>query len=129
MQHELNLLCRRSNDLFPIHTNDLLMKSDDAGFDNSRTVARPRTSRGIDVLFREQLAQLFAAPVAPDQADDGDVLGEFAQIARDVSGAAGVKGFPRNLHYRYRSLRRDAAYFSPDEFVQHQVPDNEQMLG
>ena len=53
-----------------------------------------RALRGIDLLLGQKLAQLLATAVSPDQADDGDVHRKFAQIARDVGGAAGIKRFP-----------------------------------
>ena len=80
---------------------------------------------GIDLLFGQQVAQLPAAAIRPDHSDDRDVVDEFAQIARDIGRAAGVKAFACYLDHRHRRLGRNAAHFAPDKLVQHQVADDE----
>ncbi len=52
-------------------------------------------------------------------------LDKFPQIPRDVGRAAGIETFAGHFHHRHRRFRRNAADFSPDEFVQHEIADDE----
>ncbi len=81
--------------------------------------------RGVDFLFGQKLAQLPPAAIRPDQANDRDIVNEFAQIARHIRRAAGIKTLARHLDHRHRRFGRNAADFAPDKLVQHEVADDE----
>src|SRR5205085_7630032 len=72
-----------------------------------------------------KFAQLPAATVGTEHAGDPDVPGKLAQIPRNVRRAAGIETFAGDFHYWHGRFRRNPSDLSPDEFVQHQVADNE----
>ena len=76
----------------------------------------------------KQFAELFAAAIFSEQANDTDAIDKFAEIPGDVGRAAGIKRFARDFDHRHGRLRRDAADFAPDEFVEHEVADDEKAL-
>ena len=119
-----NLRCRWGDDLFAIDTNHLLMQGDDARFDcRAKALILDRAGR-VDVLLRQKFPELSAAAIFAEHSDYRNVIDKFAQIASNVGRASGIEGFARHLHDWDRCLRRDAADFSPDKFVQHQIADD-----
>jgi len=56
---------------------------------------------------------------------DGPLTRELAQVPRDVSCATWVICFCRDVHHRHWSLRRNARYSAPDEFIEHQIADRQ----
>ncbi len=75
---------------FAVHADDVLLPGDDARLDDGRVTVELRHGVEADVLRGKQALQNFGVDVVADDAHDGDVLGELAQVARDVGRAAGV---------------------------------------
>src|SRR5205814_5528291 len=91
-----DLLWGRGANLFSIHPHDLLIACD-----NPRLHDRPETGflnyiRGIDFLVGQETAELPPVAVRSDEADDRDVVNEFAQIPRDICRTAGIKAVARH---------------------------------
>lgn len=57
------------------------------------------------------------------------MIHKFAEIARDVGSASRIKRLASHFYNRHGSLGRDAADFSPNEFVQHQIANHNDSLG
>ena len=118
-------------DLLAVDPNDLLMLRDDACF-NDRAKRLDSINRNLEMSIScsaknsRSCRPLRSVPSKPDHRD---VIHEFAQIARDVGGAARIKRFAGHFNNRHRSLGRDAADFSPNKFVQHQIADHQDSLG
>ncbi len=83
----------------------------------------------VDPVRFQELAQLLPAAIRPQQTDDRRSRDELAEVARHVGRAAGVKTLARHFHHRHRRLGRNAADFSPDELVQHQIAEDENAFG
>src|SRR5213082_129243 len=54
---------------------------------------------------------------------------KLADITSDIGGAARIKRFAGYFDNRHWRLRRDAADFSPNEFVEHQIADHQNAFG
>jgi hypothetical protein len=65
-----------------------------------------------------------AAAIFPENSDYSDVIDKFAQVPGNVGRASGVERFSSHLYDWDRGLRRDAADFSPDKFVKHQIANH-----
>src|ERR1700730_443960 len=105
------------------------MTSDDACFDGGAKRLVFDRVRHVDLLFGLKFTKLLTAAVGTDHSDDRNAIDELAEIARDVGGAAWIKRFARDFDNRHGRLRRDAADFSPNEFVEHQVTNYQYALG
>src|SRR6266480_184741 len=119
---------RGSGEFFAVDPYYLLMPGDDSRLNNGREFFIFDRIRDVDLALGQQLAQLLAAPVLSDQTDHRNAIEKFAKIAGDIGGAAGKETFACHLDYRHWRFRRNPADFAPDEFVQHQVADNEDAL-
>src|SRR5215470_16533425 len=63
-----------------------------------------------------------------DQSRHGDRRCEFTDISSHVGGSARVIRLPDDFHDRDRRLRRNPGHAAPDEFVKHEVADNQNAL-
>src|SRR6266699_3541336 len=73
--------------------------------------------------------EVLATAVSAKQTYHRNVIDELAQIAGNVGSPSRIKGFAGHLHNRHRCLRRNAADFSPNEFIQHQIADYHDSFG
>ncbi len=119
----------RGAHLLPIHPNNLLVARDNPRFHDRPKLGVLDRIRGIDSLLGQKLAQLPAAAIRPDQANDRSVLNEFSKIARHIRRAAGVKALARDLDHRHGRLGRNPADFAPDKLVQHEISDDQDAFG
>src|SRR5437588_7256164 len=127
-EHMLDLVYRWPGKLFTIDANNLLMTRNDARFHNRAERLVFNRVGEIDFLFCQQFLKLLATAIVSQQADDRDVIYEFAQIACDVGSASGVERLSGDLHNRNRRLGGNAADFSPHEFIEHQIADDQYSL-
>ena len=79
-------------------------------------------------MIGQQLPKLFSAAVPPNHSNDADMRGKLAQISGDVGRAAGIKRFAGDLHHGHGCLGRNATHLAPNEFVEHQIANDEQAL-
>lgn len=101
------------------------MAGDDAGLDDGLVIGGLLHAVEIDAFAGEEAGKGFGVRISADEAKDGDVAGEFAEIAGDVCRAAGVLGLAVDLHDGNGGLRRDAADTAPDELVEDEIADDQ----
>ena len=80
---------------------------------------------GVDLLVAQEREQAPARFVVADHAGDARGRAEAGEIARHVGRAAGIGRAPLHVDHRHGRLGRDARDLAPEEFVQHQVADDE----
>ena len=79
-------------------------------------------------LLAQLLRQGLPRAVLADDAGDGRLRAEGAQVVDDVGRAAGDVGVPVGVHHHHRRFRRDAADPAPDVLIQHDIADDQDAL-
>ena len=120
---------RRRETTLAVHAHDMLLAGDDPRLDDGLVIVGLLDAVQADFPGREQPLEDFRVQVVAEQAHHRDVVGELAQVARDVGRAAGIVGLGVDIDDRHGGLGRDAADPAPDELVEHQVTDDEDAFG
>ena len=108
-----------------IHADDLLVAGDDAGLDDGVVIGILLDGLNVDAFVGEEALEGVRVGVGPDHAENGGVGGEFAEVAGDVGGAAGVLGLAVHLDHGDGGFRRDAADAAPDELIEDEIADDQ----
>src|SRR5262245_1318620 len=96
----------------------------DASFQRRWTIGSHETIC-LDSHFEQELFHAFGSSVAPHNPNRHRYSIKGTDIRRNIRGPSQPVCFLDNFDHRYRRFGRDAADFSPDEFVQHDVTENE----
>ena len=116
--------CQRERAL-AIHPHHLLMPRDHARLQNGVVARTAQHAGGIDSRLRQQAGEPAAAGIVAGDAEQRGLRAQAAQIARDIRRAARVEGLAGHVDDRHGRFRRDPRHAAPDEFVQHEVADDQ----
>ena len=112
-----------------VDADHLLALGDDAGLHDRRERRVGEESVGGDPLLAEKAGKLVSRVIGANHSQHGDRGSEFPEISGHIGRPTGVTRLTLDLNDGHRGLRRDASDASPDELVQHEVPDDKKALG
>ncbi len=114
--------------LFAIDAYHVLLPRDDARLHDGLVALVRLHGVDVDAFAGEQFLELFGMRAKAGDAEDSDVFGEFREVACDVRRAAGKPFLADDLDDGHGSLRRNARDFAPQEFVEHEIADDQDAL-
>ena len=119
---------RRGYSPLAIHADDLLLSRDDSCLYDRRDFGRLDERLGGDAFVVQKRSQSAGGGIRADHAAYLDRVAERPEISRNIRRSTGIERLTLDFHDRHRCLRRNARDLSPDEFVQHDVADDQQPL-
>ena len=95
-------------------------------FDAGGAVALSQDAIALDVLRDQQVFERARGIISTDYAEQfgGDIQG--SEITGHIRRSTRHETLPIKLDYRNRRFRRNSSNVSPNELVQHQIPNHEQ---
>ena len=96
-----------------------------AGLVRGRPQRRGADAGGANLAVGQQAQEVPARFIVAHGSGQTGHGAKAGDIPRHIGSATRVGGAALNIDHRDRSLRRDAGYFAPQEFVEHDIADDE----